>query len=551
MEGYQFGHIELWSNKAKSGDGAEPQAVRKNGQRKWTAQEILDEAERIASASAHVIPGRPGPQIFPRAAATFEDMRKMQEAASQVQETYIRQRKGKEPVEVTRKLRKDAATLYASVFSLPVLTEDALSDPNLKRQAVDVLEQALAWEDDRISKAGGVVLAGVIHWDEEYLHIHVFAADPLRGRADLLHPGRVAKDAVNKSGKEKSKARGKLANIAYCDAMRAWQDELHAEVFAQAGLLRIGPARNRWSRKDYGRAKALQRDIASREKRIADLEAWECKQERRQETQDAREKELGERYAEIARRENEAAVKARKAESVKTDADALRKAINSGSRAVANRELDYREPTEKQKEGLKFGPGASKSKKKRERLIDVIRPAYDIVLGLAKKAFFLRRREAEVKRREAQNRKAAMALAEERQRVGLVVPKTLAQIAAGEALPLDRGAFPDALFVARGANAAELQKQLDEMTNVSIRRAWVATWQSIQICDGRPDLSEELGRGAAVLEEAARMRGYDLESGKHLPQKATDLKRSQLHVDTEPAPIRIVRRNKQRVLTRT
>ncbi|PWE50407.1 hypothetical protein DEM26_05635 [Thioclava sp. NG1] len=550
FEGYQFCHIELWSNKCGNGAGPEPHAFRKNGQRKWTAQEILDEAERIASASAHVIPGRPGPQILPRAVETFRDIRQAQETASQTRETYVKRGKGKKPVAVTRKLRKDAATLYASVFSLPVLSEDALADPELKRQAMDVLEQTLEWECERISRAGGLVLAGVVHWDEEHLHLHVFAVDPVRGRVDHLHPGRVAKEAVNQSGEAKSKDRGKRANVAYCDAMRGWQDELHEQVFASVGLMRIGPGRDRWSRKAYGRAKALQRDIATRENRLADLEAWEGTQEKRQAQLDAREKALCGRDAKIARRETEVAEKARTAESARADAVALRTALDLGGRAVVHRELDYRPASAEREEGLEFGPRAPKSKKKRERLMDAVQPAYEFVVDLAKRAFNIRRRETRLAKAEAKNRNAATAIIKERERAGQVVPKTLSQIANGEALPLDRDAFPDALFVARGSDVSALQNRLDKMTNVSVRRTWIATWQSMKICDERPDLAEDLDRGVAALEEAARQRGYDLERGKHYPEKATDPQRSSLHTDAEPDPIRIIRTDRQRVRTR-
>ena len=552
MKGYQFAHMEVWSNKGKSGAGPEPHALRKNGQRAWTAQEILDEAERIAGASEHVIPGRPGPEILPRAANSFSDMRQMQEAASQVQESYIKRSKGKgkKPVEGKRKLRVDAATLYASVFSLPIRTEDALSNPEEKRKALDALEHALDWECDRISKAGGVALAGVVHGDEEYLHIHVFAIDPVRGRVDHLHPGRVAKDAVNMSGEEKSKARGKKANMAYREAMVAWQDSLHEDVFAQAGLLRIGPGRHRWSRKEYGRAKALQNEIAGREQYLVALEAWDGAQERRQGDLDDREKEIDTRDAEVARRLAEADAKIREAEQAKRVAIALRTALDLGSRAVANRELDYREPTEECKEGLEFGPGAPQSKNGRKRLMNAVRPAYDFVVGLAKKAFNLRRREAQVASQKAENRGAAMALAKERQREGRSVPDTMAQIIHGDPLPLDRSAFPGALFVSRGGNSAKLQKTLDEMPNVSVRRAWIATWQSQAICDERPDLADELSRGVAILETTALQRGYDLETGKHDPKAAKDAKKASLHLDTEPDPIRIIKPVRQRVRIR-
>jgi len=549
MEGYQFGHIEVWSNKETKGEGPEPH-TRKNGQRRWTAQEIFDEAERIASASAHVILGRPRPQILPRTVATFKEMRKMQEMASQVQEPYIRRAKGKQPVEMKRKLRKDAATLYASVFSLPVLAQDALSDPDLKRQAMDLLEQALDWECDRIGQAGGVVLAGVVHWDEEYLHLHVFAADPVRGRVDHLHPGRVAKDAVNRSGEKKSTELGKKANIAYCDAMRAWQDKLHEQVFASAGLLRMGPGRDRWSRKEYGRAKALARDIAAREDQLVDFNAWEGAQEERQVRLERREKALERRDVNILRREAEATEKALRAEAAEADTIALRRALDRGSRAVANRELDYRAPTEDRVEGLDFGPGAPKSKKQRKTLMDVVRPAYGFVVDLAKRAFNIRRWETRLANEKAQNQKAAKVIAEERERAGQRVPEPLAKIIDGEALPLDRDAFPGALFVDHGCNAAELQKRLDEMPNVSLRRAWVASWQSIKICDEHPDLAQDLERGVAALEFAAQQRGYNLESGKHDPEAAEDPERVRIHLDSEPAPLRIIRMDRQRVRKR-
>jgi len=550
LEGYQFAHIELWSNKGKTGEGPEPQAKRKNGQHRWTAQEIFDEAERLAGASAHIIPGRPGPQILPRAVATFADMREMQEEASQVQEAYVNRSKGKKFVTQTRKLRKDAASLYASVYSLPVLTEDALADPKLKKEALDVLEQSLEWECERISKAGGEVLAGVVHWDEEHLHLHVFAVDPIRGRVDHLHPGRVAKDAVNNSGEEKSKDRGKRANVAYCDAMRAWQDDLHREVFEPAGLLRIGPGRARWSREEYGRAKALARDVASREQQIAEFVAWDGKQERREKRLDAREKALKGKETDLACKEAAVKIDTQRAKDAVADAKALRIALDRGSLAVAHRELDYRVGTEESKEGLEFGPGAPKSKRQRKRLMDAVRPAYDFVVDLARKAFNIRSWEKRVAKVETQNLAAAAVIARERRQAGQVVPAAVTQIIEGEALPLDRESFPGALFVERGSDVGVLGKQLDEMSNATVRRTWVATWQSMEICDERPDLAKDLNRGVQALEEAARQRGFDLESGKHDPEKATDPKRARLHVDAEPDPIRIIWKDRKRVQTR-
>lgn len=386
----------------------------------------------------------------------------------------------------------------------------------------------------------------MVHWDEEHLHLHVFAVDPIRGRVDHLHPGRVAKEAVNKSGEEKSKARGKRANIAYCDAMRAWQNELHKEVFAPAGLLRVGPGRERWSRREYGRAKALARELVSREKRAAALEAQMIAQERREEGLKAREKVIEGRAVEVARREDEASKKIRLAEAAKANAADMERALDVGSRAVINREIDYRQATEERKEGLVFGPAAPESKKQRERLKDVIQPAYDFLVRFAKKVFKLRRREKAVAEKEAQNRMAAKALADERKRNRQPVPATLAKLVKGERLPLDRDAFPDAFFISHGAKPEKILEALDAMSNTSLRRTWVASMQARQLCDERPDLAADLGRGVKCLEFAARQRGFDLETGQHDPEAAEDPKRARLHVDTKPDSIRVVRRNRQR-----
>ncbi len=51
----------------------------------------------------------------------------------------------------------------------------------------------------------------------------------------------------------------KLGNVAYCDAMRAWQDDFYEAVFKVAGLMRYGPRRERLSTAEYKRAKEAAR----------------------------------------------------------------------------------------------------------------------------------------------------------------------------------------------------------------------------------------------------------------------------------------------------
>jgi hypothetical protein len=125
MSGYQFAHVEVYSAKGAPGG----QAKRKNGQRAWTAQEILDEAERLELASLHVAEGGPPPEIIPGEVDNFQDLRDAQIKASSKKQSFHYTKKDGTMSQRQRKLRADAASLYTCVISLPVLTKDALADP--------------------------------------------------------------------------------------------------------------------------------------------------------------------------------------------------------------------------------------------------------------------------------------------------------------------------------------------------------------------------------------------------------------------------------------
>lgn len=271
MEGYQFAHIEIYSEKPQCKIGPSDQQSRKrNGSRTWTAQQILDEAERLEHAAPHVIPGRPGPEITHGCVSTFAELRTAQKAAARVKETFPYTRKDGTKAKRTCKLRTDAASLYASVVLVPVRTDQALKDLIVRAQAVAALNEAVAHERNRIEGAGGQFMLAVRHWDEEFLHVHVFALDSKRGRVKHLHPGHLAKDrAVQKSTDRKiaKKEANKPGDRAYCDAMRQWQDDLFQEVFRKYGLLRYGPRRERLSRGEYKRAKEAARLRATDEER--------------------------------------------------------------------------------------------------------------------------------------------------------------------------------------------------------------------------------------------------------------------------------------------
>ena len=100
MKGYQFARMESYSVQGAPGTNFSDVKFRKSGERAWTAEEVLDEAERKPWASFHVNPGGPPPEILPGTVSTFAEARAAHAKAATVRETYLR--KGKK---AKRKLR--------------------------------------------------------------------------------------------------------------------------------------------------------------------------------------------------------------------------------------------------------------------------------------------------------------------------------------------------------------------------------------------------------------------------------------------------------------
>lgn len=254
--------------------------TRKNGQKAWTASEILDEVQRLPGSAEHVDPWGESPQIIPGAVATFDELRAAHAAAATVKETFDYTGKDGSKSTRSRKLRKDARSLYTSVFSLPVETAEARRDPMLRERCLSVIEEAIAHERARLESLGGMVLMSVAHWDERHVHAHMLAIDSERGRVNALHPGTAAKEAFvsdpRHRGLMSKKERNRADDRAYKRAMREWQDELHQSVFAPAGLLRVGPRRGRLSRAEYMHAKhaaSEQQEDGERQRDLAEREA--------------------------------------------------------------------------------------------------------------------------------------------------------------------------------------------------------------------------------------------------------------------------------------
>jgi len=562
MEGFQFAHIETYSAKGRS--AASPDQFfgkRKNGQKAWTAQEIIDELERLEHASQHVIPGRPSPEIIPGDVDNFVDLREAQKRAAAVKTTVSYSQPDGSVMRRERKIRADTASIYASVVSLPVRTEEALSDPVVRARAAKVLRKAIKHDRERIEKAGGRFMMAVVHWDEEFLHAHIMALDPVRGSVKHLHPGHAAKCRVSMEAEGRKLSKGqvnKLGNIAYCDAMRGWQDEFYGAVFKDAGLLRYGPRRERLSTPGYKRAKESARLRAEDEQRRAELENAEARI-----------------IDELER-----------AKVVTATAEQKAEAIDAGTAAVLDEKITYRPATSAKSEGLKFGPNAPSDPKDRNQLARRIQPAFDVVVKFAKKLASVNQiktsadrrvavgesmlekiranqaqvedREVELDRAEAlfawKSRALAKVVSSMRNWVPKPVQFVVDALENGEDPVAEKtaDAFPGAWSIPKNPDRRALQRELDDMTNETLSKCFSATQDAYVLTDSDSDgaLQGTFATGVRLLFYEARQRGLDLETGRHDPAKALSKDRAHLHTDTPPKPIRVKRKVRVRQLVR-
>jgi hypothetical protein len=545
---------------AKGKPGAKGAGVGRklNGQKAWTASQIIDELCRAGHAGNHVVPGRPGPEFIARTVQSFADLRAAHKAAASIKERFNYTCKTKGMQKRRRKLRADAASLYASVYSLPVRSSEALADPDLKSQCDRILRAALHHEERRIVAQGGQVACGVVHWDEEFVHIHIMAIDPARGRVDHLHPGRAALASFGRNtGNEEEwdrQATNTARNRAYCDAMRRWQDDLYEAVSKPAGLLRYGPRRARLSRAEYKKLKSVVASTSDIEARVADLEAREEAVEKSEIGLQQREKNLAETSKNAADIVAKAKVAERKA------AGAIL-AVNKGIEAIDDRRLDYRPALNDKPEGLQFGPKASKERKERKALLDLVRPALRMLVSYARRVSWLREKEAEIKKSKASfDAKASSIASDLRARAGIVakaereanrsIRPEVAAVAESAPLPLSSDSFIGAWPMPKKTDPKQVDDWLKKMPNLELRRAAIATKDAAALSEEAPELMTAYQRGIKALLEEADRRGFDLDTGRHHPEQATDKVRAKLHTDQVPKPIKVRRRNLIRQKTR-
>lgn len=228
MPGYQFIHFEAYS--------------RSGGKGGRSVGYVLDEAERQPGATPHV--ERPLPPVLVHG-MPIADLRSLHDERAAAARQEIAGGR-------SRAIRKDQLTLLTAVASHPA-TRAEMADPAMAAAVAAWERRTVAWMRQRY----GERLATVIRHDDEahpHLHAYVLPDDPAM-RASALHDGMAAKTTAMAgpvpADPDERKARNKIGDRAYRDAMRSVQASYWETVGMPSGLARLGPKRRRLTREAW------------------------------------------------------------------------------------------------------------------------------------------------------------------------------------------------------------------------------------------------------------------------------------------------------------
>lgn len=230
MSGPQFANIQTYSQKEnKAGN---------------SISQIIAEATRDEEFSLHVDAPQP-PRILLGDPSTFAD-----DHAAHVADrrTVVTMADGSER---RKAIRKDRHTMASVVVSYPV-PHSGISDDEARAKLARWEARNIQWLRKKYGSQLKVVLG---HDDEEYPHLHAWLLpDNDDADAKMLHPGKAAKLRVEEAAKADGielRTAVKMGNKAYRSVMKGWQDDYHAAVGVPEGLTRMGPKRQRLSRKQW------------------------------------------------------------------------------------------------------------------------------------------------------------------------------------------------------------------------------------------------------------------------------------------------------------
>ncbi len=222
---YQFIHIEAYAREIKKGLTGR------------TVREIIAEAKREPGNCPHIdIDKKSNPALAPVRIYGL-NLDKVEE------EVHMWAENSKDGG--GQKLRKNGNCLLAGVVSLP--------DDTLEKDWQSFKNSAVNW----LKKEYGKCLRSVIeHKDEAHKHLHFYCIPEAGKQFSSIHKGI---EARTKARQEKLSS--KEQNLAYCEAMREFQDKFSIEVGQHHGLTRIGPGRRRLTRAQWQQEQAQARAL--------------------------------------------------------------------------------------------------------------------------------------------------------------------------------------------------------------------------------------------------------------------------------------------------
>ncbi len=220
MPGYQFIHIETYSR------------VPSKNNKKQSILGIVKEAERHSTASLHIANPQPPLSLY------GDTPLKMAKKLINTSEKCVDA--------MGRKLRKDAQILLAGVASYPIPTDSLEFDDDNFNEWLRLTLSFLK------SEYGNNLKSVIGHFgDEPYNHVHFYChpSPSIKNTINIrdVHIGMKQRDTVPDKGEGSGKKRRKL----YKDAMRQFQDRYYEKVAKLCGQSRIGPKRNRLTRKEW------------------------------------------------------------------------------------------------------------------------------------------------------------------------------------------------------------------------------------------------------------------------------------------------------------
>lgn len=317
MSGYQFIHVETYARKANAAGNCVAQ--------------IFGEVRRDPVYSLHVgNPAFPARMGGPAGDGGFslEQLEAMHTAMIETAATPVAMQNG---TTTLRSIRHDRHTLLAAVASYPLTTAEALTDENRPD-----FEHWLKLNLKFARKQWGAQFKGwVLHTDEAYPHLHIFALPDARPDVDarMLVPGIPAKrkrEAAVLAATGNKKLAVKASNRTYKAVMREFQTDYFHAVGEPCGLLRDGPKRRRLTRSEWVREmEAAQRKAPSR------LDAALTEMDRQHEVQLARSEALETKEKWISDREHAVAQADRDQSALRALCGALKDEV-SGNIPVAD-----------------------------------------------------------------------------------------------------------------------------------------------------------------------------------------------------------------------